>query len=209
MYNIPRVQRAASDIHCQPDLFHDHLYTNKHSQPRCTSRSSINSVNHNADSVSHPFRPTHPLRTLHWWKRATFCTGSLLTWPFQPPIRVLLFVARAIGVAAGSSSKASVKQSVCTVSTKEMLAGQLAGWRRGRTRKRAPVTSSVPRKKGLVSRSWRVLPGCDVSHFRTDGTMRWHRHRRHHRHLSSPPFLSCQMNACSLGYRTEEVIHQK
>lgn len=44
---------------------------------------------------------------------------------------------------------------------------------------------------------------CDVSHFRMDSTM-----------CGTPPsffpfFLSCQMNACSLGYRTEEVIHQK
>ena len=44
---------------------------------------------------------------------------------------------------------------------------------------------------------------CDVSHFRMDSTM-----------CGTPPsfflfFLTCQMNACSLGYRTEEVIHQK
>lgn len=48
-----------------------------------------------------------------------------------------------------------------------------------------------------------VRRGCDVSHFRMDSTM-----------CGVPPsfflfFLSCQMNACSLGYRTEEVIHQK
>lgn len=48
-----------------------------------------------------------------------------------------------------------------------------------------------------------VREGCDVSHFRMDSTM-----------CGTPPsfflfFLSCQMNACSLGYRTEEVIHQK
>lgn len=48
-----------------------------------------------------------------------------------------------------------------------------------------------------------VRRGCDVSHFRMDRTM-----------CGTPPsfflfFLSCQMNACSLGYRTEEVIHQK
>lgn len=48
-----------------------------------------------------------------------------------------------------------------------------------------------------------VAGGCDVSHFRMDSTM-----------CGTPPsfflfFLSCQINACSLGYRTEGVIHQK
>ena len=53
------------------------------------------------------------------------------------------------------------------------------------------------------ARLWQLRGGCDVSHFRMDSTM-----------CGMPPsfflfFLSCQMNACSLGYRTEEVIHQK
>lgn len=48
-----------------------------------------------------------------------------------------------------------------------------------------------------------VRGGYDVSHFRMDSTM-----------CGTPPsffffYLSCQMNACSLGYRTKEVIHQK
>lgn len=48
-----------------------------------------------------------------------------------------------------------------------------------------------------------VREGYDVSHFRMDTTM-----------CDTPPsfflfVLSCQMNACSLGYRTDEVIHQK
>lgn len=159
---------------------------------------------------------THPLRTPRWWKRATFCTGSLLIWPFQPPHSCFAFCRRSHWCCSRQRLK-SLSETECLHSFNQRNTGRAAGWlagwlaggRRGRAGKRAPATSSVPRKKGLVSRSWRVSPGCDVSHFRTDGTMRRRHCRRHNRHLSSPPFLSCQMNACSLGYRTEEVIHQK
>lgn len=81
-------------------------------------------------SVSPLLCSTHPLRTPRWWKRATFCTGSLLIWPFQRPIRVLLFVAGAIGVAAGSGSKASV-ETECLHSFNQRNAGRAAGWLAG------------------------------------------------------------------------------
>lgn len=107
-------------------------------------------------------------------------------------------------------SKASLKQCVCTVLTKRNVRALMEGGKNlGASRGKSPCLLFLSHARKVwsagagICQALAVRRGCDVSHFRMDSTM-----------CGMPPsfflfFLSCQMNACSLGYRTEEVIHQK
>lgn len=66
-----------------------------------------------------------------------------------------------------------------------------------------PMQERSGQQELAIAKALAIGGVCDVSHFRMDSTM-----------CATPPsfflfFLSCQMNACTLGHRTEEVIHQK
>lgn len=106
-------------------------------------------------------------------------------------------------------SIASLKQHVCSVPTKRNARALRGGIKTSGLVGKEPLPLSLSHARKVwsagagICQALAVIGGCDVSHFRMDSTM-----------CGTPPsfflfFLSCQMNACSLGYRTEEVIHQK
>lgn len=130
-------------------------------------------------------------------------------WFFQP--FWYCFCHRTNVVSKPRPLKAPLKQHVCTVPTKRN-ACELRG---GGGEKTSGLVGKEPLPLSLshVRKVWSAGAGicqalavrgdCDVSHFRMDSTT-----------CGTAPsfflfFLCCQMNACSLGYRTEEVIHQK
>lgn len=158
---------------------------------------TANSRNHNAYSPI--FSPP---------ERTALYTGSHLFGSF-----ILFGIAFVIGPMPYRSpdhSKASLNQHVCSVPTKRNARAPREGGEKtsGLVGKEPlPLSLSHARKVWSagagICQALAVIGGCDVSHFRMDSTM-----------CGEPPsfflfFLSCQMNACSLGYRTEEVIHQK
>lgn len=133
-------------------------------------------------------------------------TGSLLFESFI--LFGIAFVTGPMPYRSPDRSKASLKQHVYTVPTKRN-AFALMGEKTLRLAGKEPLPLSLSQARKVWSAGAGICQGlavrgvCDVSHFRMDSTM-----------CGMPPsfflfFLSCQMNACSLGYRTEEVIHQK
>lgn len=143
------------------------------------------------------------------------CTGSLLLGSFT--LFGIAFVIGPMPYPRPDRSKAPLKQHVCTVPTKRNARALAGGLGLGGVggcetlglvgKEPLPLSLSHARKVWSagagICHALALRGDCDVSHFRMDSTM-----------CGTPPsfflfFLSCQMNACSLGYRTEEVIHQK
>ena len=143
-------------------------------------------------------------------ERTAGYTGSLLFGSFT--LFGIAFVIWPMPYRSPGRSKDPLKQHVCTVPTKRNAYALMGGRGGGGTLRlvgKEPLPLSLSHARKIwsagagICQALAVRGGCDVSHFRMDTTM-----------CSKPPSfflfaLSCQMNACSLGYRTEEVIHQK